>query len=83
MRTAIDLRTDTFHMLQRFDHSDTALWQKVLSAITAIYTDEEMAKKRRREEQKAHLRRVVDSLSLSDVQDWRLVKEGALTEKYS
>lgn len=83
MRTAIDLRTDTFHMLRRFDNTDTALWQKVLSAITAIYTDEVMAQKRRREEQKVRLRKVVDSLSLSDVQDWKQTKEDALIEKYS
>jgi len=82
MRTAVDMRRDTFYMLQSLDQSDAKLWQKVLNAITMIYADEEAVLKHRREVQKAKLRQVVDELHLSDVTDWKQAKEDALVEVY-
>ena len=82
MRTAVDMRRDTFYMLQSLDQSDAKLWQKVLNAITVIYADEEAVLKHRREVQKAKLRQVVDELHLSDVTDWKQAKEDALVEVY-
>ena len=82
MRTAVDMRRDTFYMLQSLDQSDANLWQKVLNAITMIYADEEAELKHRREVQKAKLRQVVDELHLSDVTDWKQAKEDALVEVY-
>lgn len=82
MRTAVDMRRDTFYMLQSLDQSDAKLWQKVLNAITMIYADEEAELKHRREVQKAKLRQVVDELHLSDVTDWKQAKEDALVEVY-
>ena len=82
MRTAVDMRRDTFYMLQSLDQSDAKLWQKVLNAITMIYADEEAVLKHHREVQKAKLRQVVDELHLSDVTDWKQAKEDALVEVY-
>ena len=41
--TAIDLRASTMQILERFDKTDTSLWQKVLDAINSIYKNEEEA----------------------------------------
>ena len=33
MRTAVDMRRETFYMLQSLDQSDAKLWQKVLKSV--------------------------------------------------
>jgi hypothetical protein len=46
--TAIDLRASTMQILERFDKTDTSLWQKVLDAINSIYKNEEEAQQAKR-----------------------------------
>ena len=79
--TAIDLRTNTMQLLERFDYTDVVLWQKVHDAIVSIYNDEEVALSARRAQQKAKLRQMVGILDNAG-DDWKRVKEEALTEKH-
>lgn len=79
--TAIDLRTNTMQLLERFDYTDVVLWQKVHDAIVSIYNDEEVALSAKRAQQKAKLRQMVGILDNAD-DDWKRVKEEALTEKH-
>ena len=74
--TAIDLRASTMQILERFDKTDTSLWQKVLDALNSIYKNEEEA------QQKAKIRQMVGILHEESVGDWKREKEEALVEKY-
>ena len=80
--TAIELQSNTMQLLQRFDKTDTSLWQKVLDALAAIYQEEEIARAKKRVEQKAKIRQMVGAFEKSDIGDWRQAKEDYLTEKY-
>lgn len=80
--TAIDLQSDTMQLLQRFDKADVSLWQKVLDALAAIYQEQELAKAKKRAEQKAIIRQMVGAFEKSDTGDWKQAKEDCLTEKY-
>ena len=79
--TAIDLRTNTMQLLERFDYTDVVLWQKVHDAIVSIYNDEEVALSAKRAQQKAKLRQMVGILD-NACDDCKRVKEEALTEKH-
>ena len=57
--TAIDLRASTMQILERFDKTDTSLWQKVLDAINSIYKNEEESQLAKRAQQKAKIRQMV------------------------
>lgn len=80
--TAIDLQADTMQLLQQFDKTDTSLWKRILDAIAAIYQDEARQQAKKREEQKAQIRRMVGVLEESATDDWKQAKEAYLTEKY-
>ena len=80
--TAIDLRASTMQILERFDKTDTSLWQKVLDAINSIYKSEEEAQQAKRAQQKAKIRQMVGILHEESVGDWKREKEEALVEKY-
>lgn len=80
--TAIDLRASTMQILERFDKTDTSLWQKVLDAINSIYKNEEEAQQAKRAQQKAKIRQMVGILHEESVGDWKREKEEALVEKY-
>ena len=64
--TAIDLRASTMQILERFDKTDTSLWQKVLDAINSIYKNEEEAQQAKRAQQKAKIRQMVGILHAGD-----------------
>ncbi len=68
-------------LLERFDYTDVVLWQKVHDAIVSIYNDEEVALSAKRAQQKAKLRQMVGILDNAG-DDWKQVKEEALTEKH-
>lgn len=79
--TAMDLRSNTLQMLDLFDQTDAALWQKVHDAIASIYNEEEYALAAKREQQKAAIRQMVGILgNVGD--DWKKAKEDYLSEKY-
>ncbi len=80
--TAIELQSNTMQLLQRFDKTDTSLWQKVLDALAAIYQEEEIARARKRAEQKAKIHQMIGAFEKSDTGDWKQTKEDYLTEKY-
>jgi hypothetical protein len=80
--TAIDLRASTMQILERFDKTDTSLWQKVLDAINSIYKNEEEDQQAKRAQQKAKIRQMVGILHEESVSDWKREKEEALKEKY-
>lgn len=80
--TAIDLRASTMQILERFDKTDTSLWQKVLDAINSIYKDEEEAQQAKKAQQKAKIRQMVGILHEENAGDWKREKEEALVEKY-
>ena len=80
--TAIDLRASTMQILERFDKTDTSLWQKVLDAINSIYKDEEEAQQAKKAQQKAKIRQMVGILKEESAGDWNREKEEALVEKY-
>lgn len=80
--TAIDLRASTMQILERFDKTDTSLWQKVLDAINSIYKDEEEAQQAKKAQQKAKIRQMVGILKEESAGDWKREKEEALVEKY-
>jgi hypothetical protein len=80
--TAIDLRASTMQILDRFDKTDTSLWQKVLDAIDSIYKSEEEAQQAKKAQQKARIRQMVGILNESTATDWKREKEDYLTEKY-
>jgi hypothetical protein len=80
--TAIDLRASTMQILERFDKTDTSLWQKVLDAINSIYKNEEESQLAKRAQQKAKIRQMVGILHEESVDDWKREKEEALVEKY-
>ena len=80
--TAIDLRASTMQILERFDKTDTSLWQKVLDAVNSIYKSQEEAQQSKKAEQKAKIRQMVGILSKESTDDWKREKEEFLTEKY-
>ena len=80
--TAIDLRASTMQILERFDKTDTSLWQKVLDALNSIYKNEEEAQQAKRAQQKAKIRQMVGILHEENAGDWKREKEEALVEKY-
>lgn len=80
--TAIDLRANAMQILERFDKTDTSLWQKVFDAVTSIYKGEEESLHKRKEQQKAKIRQMVGILDESNYVDWKREKEDYLTEKY-
>ena len=80
--TAIDLRASTMQILERFDKTDTSLWQKVLDAVTSIYRSEEESLHVKRAQQKAKIRQMVGILDEEKMNDWKREKEEYLTEKY-
>ena len=79
--TAIDLRASTMQILERFDKTDTSLWQKVLDAVNSIYKSEEEAQQSKKAEQKAKIRQMVGILSKESADDWKREKEEFLTEE--
>ena len=79
--TAIDLRASTMQILDRFDKTDTSLWQKVLDAIDSIYKSEEEAQQAKKNQQKARIRQMVGILNESTATDWKREKEEYLIEK--
>ena len=80
--TAIDLRASTMQILERFDKTDTSLWQKVLDAVTSIYRSEEDSLHVKRAQQKAKIRQMVGILDEEKMNDWKREKEEYLEEKY-
>ena len=80
--TAIDLRASAMQILDRFDKTDTSLWQKVLDAVTSIYRGEEESLQMKRAQQKNKIRQMVGILDEGGLDDWKREKEGYLTEKY-
>ena len=80
--TAIDLRASTMQILERFDKTDTSLWQKVLDAINSIYKSEEEALQAKTVQQKAKIRQMVGILSEKSADSWKHEKEESLVEKY-
>lgn len=80
--TAIDLRTNTMQILDRFDKEDTSLWQKVLDAVTSIYKGEEESQHVKRAQQKAKIRQMVGILDEDKLGDWKSEKDEYLAEKY-
>ena len=80
--TAIDLRASTMQILERFDKTDTSLWQKVLDAVTSIYRSEEESLHVKRAQQKAKIRQMVGILDEEKMNDWKREKEVYLEEKY-
>ena len=80
--TAIDLRASTMQILERFDKTDTSLWQKVLDAINSIYKSEEKAQQAKKAQQKAKIRQMVGILSKESADRWKQEKEESLLEKY-
>jgi hypothetical protein len=80
--TAIDLRASTMQILERFDKTDTSLWQKVLDAINSIYKNEEEAQQAKKAQQKAKIRQMVGILSKESADRWKQEKEEYLVEKY-
>ena len=81
--TAIDLQSNTMHLLQQFDKTDIALWQKVLDALVSIYQEEELDQAKKRAQQKAKIRQMIGVFEQSDTDDWKQVKEDYLKEKYT
>ena len=73
--TAIDLRASTMQILERFDKTDTSLWQKVLDAINSIYKSEEEAQLAKRVQQKAKIRQMVGILNEVSLNDWKRRKK--------
>ena len=69
-------------ILERFDKTDTSLWQKVLDAINSIYKSEEEAQQTKKVQQKAKIRQMVGILSEKSEESWKREKEEALLEKY-
>ena len=69
-------------ILDRFDKTDTSLWQKVLDAIDSIYKSEEEAQQAKKNQQKARIRQMVGILSEASATDWKREKEEYLIEKY-
>ena len=69
-------------ILERFDKTDTSLWQKVLDAINSIYKSEEEAQQTKKVQQKAKIRQMVGILSEKNEESWKREKEEALLEKY-
>ena len=63
--TASDLRASTMQILDRFDKTDTSLWQNVLDAIDSIYKSEEEAQQAKKAQQKARIRQMVGILNES------------------
>ena len=80
--TAIDLRASTMQILERFDKTDTSLWQKVLDAINSIYKNEEEAQQAKKAQQKTKIRQMVGILSKESADRWKQEKEEYLVEKY-
>ena len=80
--TAIDLRASTMQILERFDKTDTSLWQKALDAINSIYKSEEEAQQAKKAQQKAKIRQMVGILSKESADRWKQEKEESLLEKY-
>ena len=72
--TAIDLRASTMQILERFDKTNTSLWQKVLDAINSIYQNEEESQLAKRAQQKAKIRQMVGILHEKSVGDWKREK---------
>ena len=64
-------------ILERFDKTDTSLWQKVLDAINSIYKDEEEAQQAKKAQQKAKIRQMVGILKEESAGDWKREKEEA------
>lgn len=81
--TATDLQADTMQLLQQFDKTDTSLWKRILDAIAVIYQDEERLRAKKREEQKAQIRKMVGALEESATDDWKQAKETYLIDKYA
>ena len=81
--TAIDLQSNTMHLLQQFDKTDISLWQKVLDALVAIYQAEEAEQAKKRAHQKAMVRQMVGVFEQSDSDDWKQAKEDYLNDKYA
>ncbi len=79
--TAVDLRNTTLQLLQRFDKSDVALWEKVHKAVSSIYYSGKLEQSQKREEQKHKIRQMVGILN-DKGENWKLAKEEYLTEKY-
>ena len=73
--TAIDLRASTMQILERFDKTDTSLWQKALDAINSIYKSEEEAQLAKRVQQKAKIRQMVGILNEVSLNDWKRRKK--------
>ena len=80
--SAIDLRASTMQILERFDKTDTSLWQKVLDAINSIYKNEEEAQQAKKAQQKTKIRQMVGILSKESADRWKQEKEEYLVEKY-
>ena len=68
--TAIDLRASAMQILDRFDKTDTSLWQKVLDAVTSIYRGEEESLQMKRAQQKNKIRQMVGILDEGGLDDW-------------
>ena len=81
--TALDLQSNTMHLLQQFDKTDVSLWQKVLDAIVAIYQEEELEQSKKRIQQKARIRQMIGVFEQCDTDDWKQAKEDYLNEKYA
>ena len=81
--TAIDLQADTMQLLQQFDKTDTSRSKRILDAIAVIYQDEERLRAKKREEQKAQIRKMVGALEESATDDWKQAKETYLIDKYA
>ena len=69
-------------ILDRFDKTDTSLWQKVLDAINSIYRSEEEAQQAKRTQQKARIRQMVGILNEETATGWKREKEEYLAGKY-
>lgn len=80
--TAVDLRASTMQLLERFDKTDTSLWQKVLDAVSSIYKSEEESLQVKKAQQKAKIRQMVGILDEDKLNDWKREKEEYLAEKY-
>ncbi len=80
--TAVDLRASTMQLLERFDKTDTSLWQKVLDAVSSIYKSEEESLHVKKAQQKAKIRQMVGILDEDKLEDWKHEKEEYLAEKY-
>jgi hypothetical protein len=62
-------------ILERFDKTDTSLWQKVLDAINSIYKSEEEAQQTKKVQQKAKIRQMVGILSEKSEERWKCLTQ--------